>query len=154
VVSLNALGDENAIGFSLNFDPAKVRFVSAAAGSGATGAILQTNPLQADQGRVGMILILPAGQTIAAGLQSVVLATFAPVETGGIESSVITFGDSPVSKELVSVDATNLPAVWTLGAARELAVVSAASFDSGAVAPGSIAAAFGTDLAVNQCQRT
>jgi uncharacterized protein (TIGR03437 family) len=148
VVSLNALGDENAIGFSLNFDPAKVRFVSAAAGSGATGAILQMNPLQADQGRVGMILILPAGQTIAAGQQSVVVATFAPVETGGIDSSVITFGDSPVSKELVSVDATNLPAVWTLGAARELAVVSAASFDSGAVSPGSIAAAFGTDLAV------
>jgi uncharacterized protein (TIGR03437 family) len=148
VVSLNALGDENAIGFSLSFDPAKVRFVSAAAGSGAAGAILQTNPLQAEQGRVGMILILPAGQTIAAGLQSVVVATFAPVETGGIDSSVITFGDSPVSKELVSVNATNLPAVWTLGAARELAVVSAASFDAGAVSPGSIAAAFGTNLAV------
>src|SRR5262249_55824660 len=66
-IELVAQGDESALGFSVNFDPAQLRFVSAVAGKDASGATLNVNSSQAANGRLGLALALPAGQTIQPG---------------------------------------------------------------------------------------
>ena len=144
-VELEARGDENALGFSLVFDPTRFRFVSARAGDGARGASLNVNDRQAARGRLGFALALPAGQTLAAGPQQVVVVTLAPLSGGGAVAAV-GFGDLPIAREVVDAEARVLTSAWAAGA-RPLAVASAASFGGDAVALGSIATAFGTELA-------
>jgi hypothetical protein len=61
-VELDARGDENALGFSLQFDPGEWSFVSVAAGRDAEGAVLHLNATQAARGRIGVVLALASGQ--------------------------------------------------------------------------------------------
>jgi YD repeat-containing protein len=68
-VELMAQGNENALGFSLSFDPAVLSNPTVAPGSGAAGAALNLNLSQIAQGRLGLGLALPAGQMFAAGTQ-------------------------------------------------------------------------------------
>jgi hypothetical protein len=75
-VELVAQGNENAIGFSLNFNPAQLTNQQTAAGSGAGGASLNVNALQAAQGRLGVAMAQPSGQTFAAGTRQLVVVTF------------------------------------------------------------------------------
>ncbi|MGH9852081.1 MAG: hypothetical protein ACREBD_19770, partial [Blastocatellia bacterium] len=81
-IELDAQGNENALSFSLNFDPAQLQFVSATAGRGVTGALLNVNLSQAASGRVGLVLALPAGQVIAAGSRQIVVVTFDAPSSG------------------------------------------------------------------------
>ncbi|HEY6170393.1 MAG TPA: immunoglobulin domain-containing protein, partial [Verrucomicrobiae bacterium] len=74
-VQLTAQGGENGIGFSLEFDPGVIRFVSAGRASGASGTLL-VNTNQAALGRVGCALSLPAEQAFLPGVLPIVVATF------------------------------------------------------------------------------
>jgi hypothetical protein len=64
-VVIVANGNENASGFSLNFDPSRLTFVSLTPGDGATGATFLVNSSQT--GKLGVALSLPSGTTFAAG---------------------------------------------------------------------------------------
>jgi len=55
-VRLEAQGDENALGFSLSFDPAALSYTDASLGAGAGGATLYVNAAQVSQGRLGFVL--------------------------------------------------------------------------------------------------
>lgn len=115
IIALDAEGDENALGFSLTFDPAQLRFVSAAVGVGATGATLHVATSQASRGQLGLALALPAGQTIAAGPRQVVVLTFAPNPNSNAATTAIGFGDLPVQREVSDVNARALPASFVVG---------------------------------------
>ena len=148
-LEFEAQGDENALGFSLNFDAAKLRFVSATLGSGAAGAALNLNTNDAANGRVGLVLALPAGQTFAVGLRQLLTVTLMPATNAG-GTMTVTLGDAPVSREVVNAAAQGLTANWqaaTVTVARAIANVSAASFSAEALASEAIAAAFGNELA-------
>jgi len=117
IIALDAEGDENALGFSLAFDPAQLQFVSAAVGKGASGATLNINTSRASRGQLGLALALPAGQTITAGLRQIVELTFATTSNSNTATAAIGFGDLPVQREVSDVNARALPARFIDGKA-------------------------------------
>jgi hypothetical protein len=116
IIELDAAGDENALGFSLDFDPAQLQFVSAAPLRDASGATLNVNSSEAARGRLGLALAMPAGQTIAAGQRQLVVLTFAAAP-GGERNQTIGFGDLPVMREVSDANARALPASFVTGKA-------------------------------------
>jgi uncharacterized protein (TIGR03437 family) len=151
-IELTALGGENAVGFSLNFNPAILGNPRAVLGGGATGASLNANAAPAAQGRLGLLLALPAGQSFAAGARQLVIVTFAVTSGAARGPTPITFGDQPVAREVAGVNANPLPTDFVPGSvtiAGALASVSAASFTGTGLAPESIVSAFGTMLATS-----
>jgi hypothetical protein len=71
-IRLEAQGDENAVGFTLNFNPTAFALADVSLGSGAAGANLVANASQAGAGRLGVALALPAGANFAAGSRELV----------------------------------------------------------------------------------
>jgi len=116
IIELGAEGNENALGFSLDFNPAQLQFVSAALLRGASGATLNVNTGEAARGRLGVALALPAGQTIVAGQRRIVVLTFTAAP-GVSATTPIGFGDLPVMREVSDVDARALPASFVVGKA-------------------------------------
>jgi Dockerin type I domain/Secretion system C-terminal sorting domain len=112
VVELDAQGDENAAGFSLNFDPNVLSFKDAQLGNGAAGAALNTNALQKDNGRAGFTLALPTGQKFSAGLRQILVVIFSVNPNTTASSTNVGFGDQPVAREVVDANANILPAIW------------------------------------------
>ncbi len=107
-IELNALGIENALGFSLMFDPQKFSFSSAVNGREATAGVLQVNRAGAEKGRIGIALALPTGQSFT-GISEIVVLKFNR-RTPSADLMSLVFTDLPVARELVSVDASNLVA--------------------------------------------
>ncbi|MEP7342740.1 MAG: IPT/TIG domain-containing protein [Acidobacteriota bacterium] len=116
VVELVALGNENALGFSLNFNPAIFSNPSVALGSSATGATLLTNTSQVASGRLGLAVALGAGQTFSAGTRQIVVVTFAVTASAPPGSTSISFGDLPISREISDANAgTLVPVIYSAG---------------------------------------
>jgi hypothetical protein len=120
-IQLVAVGNENALGFSVSFDTAQLTFVSAAAGAQAADATFNPNSMQAASGKLGFAVGKPAGATWAAGTQEVVKITFTLVGTvaDGTVSN-LTFGDVPVVREVASAAADTLPAAYQPGSVTAL----------------------------------
>jgi len=114
-IELVAQGDENALGFSITFDPAILSNAVAALGAGAAGASLNTNVTQTASGRLGVALALPAGQTFAAGTRQLVVVTFTVAAGTSATSTSVGFGDQPIAREVASAAAATLAATWTSG---------------------------------------
>jgi hypothetical protein len=98
-VILHALGDENALGFSVAFDPALLDFSGAVAGTGAAGASFTLNAAAAGQGEVGVIVAQSPGDLFAAGTQQVAVLQFA-IRREATNNAAVTFSDSPVVREV------------------------------------------------------
>jgi uncharacterized protein (TIGR03437 family) len=113
-IELVSQGDENALGFSLTFDPAILGAPQAALGAGAAGATLNTNASQAAQGRFGVILSLPTGQRFSEGARRIVNVTFTIANTQAASTN-IGFDDQPVPREVADVNASRLPSNYTPG---------------------------------------
>ncbi len=104
-VHLNAQGDENALGFSLSFDPTQLGYVSTTLGSGASGSVINVNSSQAASGHVGVALALTTGNNFAAGDIEVARVTF--VSSGfGSYTAGVGFGDQPILREIADANAT------------------------------------------------
>jgi len=150
IIEIEAMGNENAVGFSLNFDTKQLRFVSAVTINGAASAALNLNDIAAANGRVGMAFALPGGQKLGAGKQSILLVTFAVLAGDNVSTTTVSFGDQPIPREVVDFAANALPANFsgaTLTFAQPMSTVSAASFSSATLAAESIVASFGSRLA-------
>jgi hypothetical protein len=110
-VMLTSLGNESGVGFSLNFDPAALRYAGVSKGSAAAAATLNTNTLQASAGKVGLVLVLPAGSSFAAGTQEIVRVTF--IAQGAVAGKYpVVLGDQPVWRAVSDATAQELPAVY------------------------------------------
>ena len=114
-IELVSLGNENAIGFSLNFNPAVLSSPVVALGTGASGATLNVNANEAASGRVGIALAFSSGLTFAAGTRQMVLVTFAIAGNAPAGTTPITFGNAPVAQEISDVTANILTAAYTPG---------------------------------------
>ncbi len=110
---MDTQGDENALGFSLNFDPGQLQFVSAAAGGGAATASLNVNSAQAASGRIGVALALPTGNTFGAGTVAMLTVNFTAIGAGG--PVTVSFGDQPIAREIVNVNVEDLTATYADG---------------------------------------
>jgi hypothetical protein len=129
-VLLFANGNENALGFSLNFSPALLTYAGASLGSNASGALLLLNTHQVPNGRLGVALSLPARSSFPAGRQEVVEVTFSVASALYATSTQVTFGNQPIPKELSDADAKILTATYQGGSVG----IAAAQFE-GDVSP-------------------
>jgi hypothetical protein len=107
-VVLAALGNENALGFSLNFNPAQLRYVSAKTGIDAREATLIVNADQSVTGGLRVSLALPAGQHFEKGRRQLVDISFKPLQRDSI--SMIGFSDQRSALEVVDSNAEQLAA--------------------------------------------
>lgn len=112
-ITLDAQGDENALGFSFIFNPRAWRFVSVESGNDAYQAAIHINDDEAASGRVGVVLALPAGLKLPEGSREVVVIRLAPVSPQRAVTPAIEFGDYPVAREVVDVEANALPAMFS-----------------------------------------
>lgn len=150
VVEMEAVGNENAVGFSLNFDTSQLRFVSASTIAGTTGAALNINTAMIGVGKAGIALALPGGQKLAVGKQPIAVITFTVLAAENVTNTFLNFGDQPIPREVVDTSANAVAASFsgaTLTFAQPMAAVSAASFSNAKLAGDSIATAFGNRLA-------
>jgi hypothetical protein len=115
-IELVSQGNENALGFSLTFNPAVLSNPQAALGSGASGASLNENRNQIGQGRLGLAIALPAGQTFAAGVRQIAIVTFTIASSATPGSSApIGFANQPIASEVAGANAIPLPATHVPG---------------------------------------
>lgn len=114
-IELVANGNENAVSFSLGFNPARLALSSVALGSGAAGGTLDVDSQFASSGLVGVRVALGAGQTFGAGTQRVATVTFAAAPSGSVLRLPISFGDEPVARQLADAAAGVLPAEYVNG---------------------------------------
>jgi hypothetical protein len=99
-------GGENAAGFSVAFDPARLRFISAEAGAGAGDAIFYANTRRQSDGRLGFAVSRDIGTVF--GATTVELARVRFLATGNAAGSLFAFEDSPVPREVVDPGAAVL----------------------------------------------
>ena len=114
-VSLQSQGNENAIGFSLSFDPTVLKYVSTAKGSAAASATLNVNSNQVASGILGVALALSGGSNFTNGMQEVVRVTFTALTS--TTNSSVTFSDAPVLRAISDPLANELSATYSNGAA-------------------------------------
>ena len=115
VIELDAQGDENALGFSVSFDAAVLRYVRARLGTGANSASYQVNEAQAAAGRVGVVMNLGANQTWAAGTRPVFEFDFAAVSPTATSTTTVSLADDPVLREVVSATPSLLTSTYASG---------------------------------------
>lgn len=114
-IDLVSQGNENAIGFSINFDTSQLVFAGAVLGADSTGAILNVNTMRLNEGRIGIGLALPSGQAYAAGVREIVKFKFTVQPNSSVNSTTISFGDLPIARELVDLGANILTADFKPG---------------------------------------
>ena len=113
-VSMQSLGNENAVSFSLAFDPTAFKYSSISLGSAATGALLDVNTNQLATGKVGLALSLPIGNSFAAGLCEIAKINLVPAAIASGNYSA-TIEDQPVPRGISDPSANELSAGYLLG---------------------------------------
>ncbi len=100
-VELDAFGDENAVGFSLAFDPLHLEFLSAERPVAAGQMILNVQAAAAGLGKVGIAIARPPGQNFGVGAVTVARLRF---RVGGIPGSLeVGLVGDPVTVEIADV---------------------------------------------------
>ena len=111
-VSLQAQGNENGVGFTVSFDPAAFGYQAASLGSGAPGANFNLNTNQAGAGKIGVVLVLPTGNSFAAGARELARVNLLPTAVGNY---AVTLSDQLVLRGVSDPAANELPASYLAG---------------------------------------
>jgi hypothetical protein len=114
-VVLETLGTENAVGFSLAFNPMAMSFVNASLGAGAASALLNVNTNEAGLGRIGFALALSPGHTFGTGNKEILKLNFRVAAAALEGPSVFKFTDLPVTREVADAAAMRVLATFTHG---------------------------------------
>ena len=109
-LTLVANGNENGLGFSLNYDPSLLQFTGITLANGASNATLVLNANQTSNGLVGVLLALPTGSTFNAGTQEIAEVTFSAAIVTNLTSAQIAFGNTPVKSQASDSAGNFLPA--------------------------------------------
>jgi len=113
-VQLESQGDENAVGFSLLFDPSAMNYVSASLGSESNGVTMFVNDSQAGAGRLGFVLGLGTRRSFISGTRELVKVTFrAAAAAKG--NCTVSFANQPVPCEVSGTNALPLAAGYVNG---------------------------------------
>jgi hypothetical protein len=108
-IVLDANGTENALGFSLMFDPSLLRFESARKNDASSDAVLQINSTSISKGRVGFALALGVDRAFPPGRHELMTITFTSPKGVG-ESIGLEFSNTPIDREVVDQKANPLRA--------------------------------------------
>ncbi len=99
-VELVAMGTENALGFTLAFDPGKLSNPVTVLGTDAAAGLLLLNSSQILSGRLGVGMALSPGQSFTAGVRQLLLITFNVTQASLGTTTPIGFASSPVQLEI------------------------------------------------------
>jgi hypothetical protein len=105
-VILDSSGDENAIGFTLNFSTSALGFIAVSKGPDAGDASIAVNLDGVAKGEVGIALALPPGKTFVPGERRLIVTTFKLLTND--KRLAIGFGDQLIKPELVDAEARKL----------------------------------------------
>ena len=99
-VELVAIGNENALGFTLAFDQAKLSNPLLVLGTDAAAALPIYNLAPVASGRIGIGIALPPGQKFNAGTRQILRVTFNIANNAFGTTTPIGFASSPVQLEI------------------------------------------------------
>ena len=114
-VQMDALGNENTVAFSLAFNPSLLTLDTVSSGSGLPpGAQLFLNTNGAGSGQIGVLIGLANGQTLTAATDQLLVLGFTANSsiTNVTTNTAIAFADSPVTREIDSVNVQILSATY------------------------------------------
>ena len=102
-IAAESLGTETGLGFTLNYDPATLSnpVVSNAADTQIADLVPNTN----QSGKVGLVIVMPIGQTLPAGTLEMATVLFDVAENAPGGKSELAFGDGPVQREVSDANA-------------------------------------------------
>jgi hypothetical protein len=106
-INLQAKGVENAVGFSLSFDPTVVTYLGASAGSDAVNSTMNINAIRAGSGQLGIALALPSDVSFSPGTRQLVKINFQAVSPVSTNTPVL-LTDVPVSREVSDTNAISV----------------------------------------------
>ncbi len=106
-VELKARGGENAVSFSLQFDPAVLRYSGYSSGSDTTGNVLVKTDL-AGRGVLSFAVALNPGKEYRAGMREIVLVKFRTIRPGD-RSGGVRIADGPIPLSLADSKGNILP---------------------------------------------
>jgi hypothetical protein len=109
-IVLIANGDENALGFSLNFPTDLLKFVSVTLAETNSNATLALNTNRAAFGELGMGIALPPGATFSAGTREIARVVLRASAVSFAALAEITFGDEPTTRQVSDPFAQRLAA--------------------------------------------
>jgi hypothetical protein len=112
VVQFDAAGGENAVSFSLGFDPGLLRHVDTILGAATTDATLMQNLDAAVQGRIGVAILLPFGETLAAGTHELLRMQFGVSPFAEGMSSQLLLDDQPAPRDVAGAAGASLTAEY------------------------------------------
>jgi len=113
-VYLEAQGDENALGFSVAFDPSAMSYAGTSLGSNAAGATLDVNSIQAASGHLAFVLALPIGGTFPVGTNEILKINLGAASAVP-GTYVLSLTDQPVPRQVVNPQASPLSAEYVNG---------------------------------------
>ncbi|MHB9109636.1 MAG: S8 family serine peptidase [Armatimonadota bacterium] len=111
-LTFKALGNECALGCTLNFDPTALRFVSAV---GAEGTTMLLNDTQAAAGQLGLCLIRPYPHSFPRGETVAVTLVFTVPANARLETTGIFFSDLLAHCVVADTSAAKVPVICTSG---------------------------------------
>jgi hypothetical protein len=113
-VVITANGVENGVSFSLNFDKTLLTYSGFTQGSGDAGGSLFFNTNFLASGKLGVGLVLPFGTTLAAGTNELVRLNFTTTFGTNVVTP-ITFGDTPIARQITDTSYNSLAATYAQG---------------------------------------
>ncbi|MCW5968285.1 MAG: hypothetical protein KIT57_07205 [Blastocatellales bacterium] len=128
VIELDAQGNENAVSFTLNYNPQHISFVRVQLGDGVPvqgEPVLNTNTEQIAAGRIGVALALRGGRTFGMGVRQLLVVTFTVPTVGNQNTSVVGFGDEPIGSAVVNTNADEVEAAFLAGTVNFTPTVNA-----------------------------
>lgn len=113
---LESQGNENGLGFSINFDTNLLTFVAAQRGPDAAGApYFLVNSTNLAHGSVGIAFLLSTDEAFPPGARRVVDICFRAKSGSNTVTTPLVFQDSPVAREISDPNAEALPATYQDG---------------------------------------
>lgn len=163
-IELLAQGNENRVSFSLAIDQTLLISPQFFLGNDANNATLNTVFIQETQGRYGISIFLPQGQTFEAGARQILIMQAVVITGSNATTTTVNFTDQPTLRRIndvngVSVGATYVPGEISIAQGYEGDVAPRPNGSSGTVTiadwvqTGRFAAALDTVSAGSEFQR-
>jgi hypothetical protein len=115
-LALFALGDENAVSFSLAFNPAALQAPTVTVGSDAAAAALNVDASLVATGRLGVSVMLPHNQTFALGTRVLATVSFKVAAGAAAPGSTVAFAVQPLPVLIADAVGQPLTATYEAGA--------------------------------------
>jgi hypothetical protein len=114
-VCLAALGNENALSFSLTFDPSLLSYQGVVLGSGVSGGSLLANSSALGAGQIGLGISLGTGSSFGNTTQEIAAVQFSINPVAATTSAVLGFGDQPTARLVGATNAVALASTFQGG---------------------------------------